>query len=242
MFIIDVCSQFVDEKRVFKDIEYYLPQLAHIIIQLDQLSEKKSLERLAIFICETSIHAALQLSFILVAAIEDYQPEFANGLKNPKANVMLYNRCVRLLQDVERAVIYGSIPERENGTSSPTSERRRLDVANNLSKVTSARFDGIFNGPLMYKRVKRLSMFRTKPWKDRYFVIDRRVLHCYREPHATEPVRSILLQNCSVVVCEPSPKYGNTLFEIVNESSNCKYQLRAKDAEERQKWVDLLIR
>lgn len=241
MFVF-IFSKFVDEKRVFGDIEFYFPQLAHLIIQLDQLSEKQSLERLAIVICETSMHAALQFSFVLTAAMDDYQPESAHGVKNPACNLFLYSRCARLLEDVERAVIYGGSLTNAPSITNGVSDKNREHIADTLSQPQTEKYDGIFNGELYYKRVERKSMFHLKPWKLRYFVIARRVLICYHEAHSVEPLRAIPLINCSVVVCETRPKYGNTCFEVVNESNGMRFQLRAKDEATRQKWVDLLLR
>lgn len=189
-------------------------------------------------ICETSMHAALQFGFILTAAMEDYQPEFSNGVKNPKCNLFLYSRCARILEDIERSVIYGG----NSLQSDSLNDKNRTAVANTLSKARTEKYDGIINGQLLYKRVTHKSMFHTKPWKPRYFVIDRKVLTCYREAHSVEPLRALPLCNCSVVVCETSPKYGDTLFEVLNESNGMRFLLRAKDEHTRKKWVDLLLR
>ena len=68
-------SKFVDEKRVFNEVEFYLPQLAHMLILLDVDWTSQALERFAIVVCQSSIHAALQLCFLLTAQMEDFQPE-----------------------------------------------------------------------------------------------------------------------------------------------------------------------
>lgn len=82
--------------------------MAHLIIHLRVDWPNQSLERLAVAICQTSVHAALQLNFILIAAMEDYQPELSSGIKNPQSNPELFFRCARILQNVERAVVFGS--------------------------------------------------------------------------------------------------------------------------------------
>lgn len=45
-----------------------------------------------------SLHVALQLNWILVAALEDYHAEMPDGSKNKKANTVYFNRCAKLLQ------------------------------------------------------------------------------------------------------------------------------------------------
>ncbi len=189
-------------------------------------------------ICETSVHAALQFGFILTAAMEDYQPENANGVKNPNCNLFLYSRCARLLEDIERSVVYGG----SASENSSQNDSNRMAIANTLSKARTEKYDGIMNGQLFYKRVTHKDMFHLKPWKPRFFKIDRKVLTCYREEHAVDPLRALPLCNCSVVVCETSPKYGDTLFEVLNESNGMRFLLRAKDEHTRKKWVDLLLR
>eukprot|EP01034_Spumella_vulgaris_P028358 gene28358-35197_t len=47
--------------------------------------------------------------------------------------------------------------------------------------------------------------------------------------------------NCTVITSPESAKYGNTCFEVVNESNNMRFLLRAKDEAQRTKWVDLLM-
>ena len=256
-------SQFTEEPRVFKDIEFYLPQLAHLIIHLDVDSKTQSLERFAMVLCQNSVHTALQLSFLFSAALEDYQPETIHGLKNPECNPFYFKRCARLLQDVERAVIYGSqnlsnkeekvlkrrmTAQLESGLDSKQIEAelidaKRIEVANALSRNTQIEnYDGLINEPLMYKRVERKSIFSFKPWKQRHFQVDQRVLLCYREPHSVNPLRTIPLAACHVEVIEKDPKYGETRFDIINYSNNCRFQLMAKDKDQRDKWVTLLRR
>lgn len=45
-----------------------------------------------------SLHVALQLNWILVAALEDYHAEMPDGSPNKKANTVYFNRCAKLLQ------------------------------------------------------------------------------------------------------------------------------------------------
>ena len=71
--IVDFLCKCADEKRVFNDIEFFLPQLAHLIIHVEADWKQQTLERLAVVISQTSMHAALNLSFAFIAAMEDYQ-------------------------------------------------------------------------------------------------------------------------------------------------------------------------
>jgi hypothetical protein len=214
---------------------------------MDLNSSIRGLEMLAMVICQNSIHAAFQLNFQLNAAMEDYQPELANGKHNNGCNPFYFTRCARLVQAVERAVIYGSRQSNHNfDSNSLDGQIKHNDMKLNMIKRTLGRdrsiyYDGTHNGQLFYKRVERKSAFHTKPWKLRYFVVDQRVLLCYREPHAVNPKRTISLQNCRVIFNDTtSDKYGDTLFEIVNDSNNARFLLRAQNAASRENWVKFL--
>lgn len=208
------------------------------------------------------MHIALQLSFLFSAALEDYQPENITGQHNNECNPFYFKRCARLLQDVERAVIYGSqtlsnneekvlkrrmtVDQKTSVDSKKLEEElanaKRSEIANTLSRGLCDNFDGLINEPLMYKRNERKSMFATKPWKQRHFQVDQRVLLCYRDPYSVNPLRTIPLAPCHVEVIENDPKYGDTRFDIVNYSNGSRFQLMAKDRAQREKWVTLLRR
>lgn len=238
-----------------------MPQLAHLIIHLDQNSKAPSLERLAMVLCQNSVHTALQLSFLFSAALEDYQPEKITGQANPECNPYYFKRCARLLQDVERAVIYGSqslstkeeralkrristtetAPKDARQLESELIDAKKLEVANMLSRTTQLEnYDGLLNGSLMYKRTERKSMLAMKPWKQRFFMVDQRVLYCFREPHSVNPLRTVPLAACHVDVIDNDPKYGDRRFDIVNYSNGTKFQLMAENKEQRTKWVNFL--
>ncbi len=101
-------TQFSGSRQVFDGIEFYLPQIAHMIIHLEADWDEAILERFALVIAQQSQHFALQLTWILQGAIEDYQPETVEGKPNPSYNQLFYHRCITLLSNIERCVVYGS--------------------------------------------------------------------------------------------------------------------------------------
>ena len=101
-------EQFSGSRQVFDGIEFYLPQIAHMIIHLEADWDEAILERFALVIAQQSQHFALQLTWILQGAIEDYQPETVEGRPNPGYNQLFYHRCITLLSNIERCVVYGS--------------------------------------------------------------------------------------------------------------------------------------
>ena len=46
------CVQNSNERRVFNGIEFYLPQLAHMIIHLDVHLPSSALEQFALVVCQ----------------------------------------------------------------------------------------------------------------------------------------------------------------------------------------------
>ena len=237
------------------EIEFYLPQIAHLIIHAERNINTQGLEMLAMVISQTSIHSALQLAFMFAAAMEDYQPEIGNGQPNPSRDVFYFNRCARLLQDLERAVICGSpniTATEENALLRRVAQSddvddlrdfKRNEIAHALSQEESTKnFEGEMSGILCYKRTERKSAFHSKPWKQRHFVVDQRVLLCFSEPHSVNPIRAIPLQYCRVEVCPKSLKYGDTCFDVINDATGVLYHLRANDTVTRSKWVDFLNR
>eukprot|EP01035_Chromulina_nebulosa_P010446 gene10446-14035_t len=147
--IIDIICKFAEEKKVFSEIEFYLPQFAHWIVHLHEESSDAGddLSKFALILSQISTHTALQLTFMLIAYLEDYQPENSDGLLNPNRNAVLFSRCAKLLQDVERAVIYGGsdLPAHEHLDSlqpeglvssskdSELKELRKAEIAGSLA-------------------------------------------------------------------------------------------------------------
>jgi len=221
-------SYFLDEKDVFAELEFFLPQLAHLIIHLEEDSYDSPLQKLTILIARTSMHAALQLNFMFIAAMEDYQPETCDGKANGCSNPILFKRCAKLLQDIDRAVIYGNDASISSQPSISPSE---------LIHTGTEKMKGL----LLYKRNIRKSNFHSKPWKSRYFVIEQKVLLCFRDTESSNPLRAILLTGCRLVVCETHPKYGDCCFELISDAINTRYLLRADSSEQRKVWIDAIL-
>ena len=91
-------------RTTFDDVELFLPQLAHMLIHLDVDWPAGTLERFALVVAQQSPHLALQLHWILRAAMEDYSPK-ADGSGGDE---LYYRRCAHLDEDVESVVAHGS--------------------------------------------------------------------------------------------------------------------------------------
>lgn len=73
--LVEILSTLVathaDEKAVFDGIEFYLPQLVHMILHLEMEWKTNFLEQFSLLISQHSLHLALQMYWILVAAMQD---------------------------------------------------------------------------------------------------------------------------------------------------------------------------
>ena len=79
-----------------------------MIIHLEVEWDDSVLERFALVIAQQSMHFALQLNWILQGALEDYRPDnIADGSPNENYSPLFYSRCLTLLKNVERVVVYG---------------------------------------------------------------------------------------------------------------------------------------
>lgn len=266
-FMAQFVAKYAGSRDVFDGVEFYLPQLAHMIIHLEASWDDAILERFALIIAQQSLHFALQFNWILQGAIEDYQPETAEGLPNPAYNPLFYSRCVKLLGNIERCVVYGKPRSHElqrlyeMGKISKQeyelmeqADRRFIAaqiVATGTGKNASSHksSDGqadddddgraAFGGNLMYKRRVRSAAYKPKPWKTRYFEISDRMLYCYNTKGG-KLVRAMPLAGAEVDTKEmgkEGTKYRH-MFTVRNQ--HFAFTVRATSADERDTWVSNL--
>ena len=204
------------------------------------------LERFSLVIAQQSIHFALQLNWILAGAMEDYQPELPDGTPNPTYNPLYYFRCVKLLTNIERCVVYRRprsqelqrLYEKGNITKAEMHNMEQADrrfTAMQISNEEGEEEKEIFNGTLKYKRAVRTGMFKFKRWKTRHFAIEERMLNCYNY-EGGKLVRSIPLEGATVEHVKHT-KYPN-MISVTNRSYTCR--MRASSEEDRNKWITML--
>lgn len=276
-FMARFVAKFAGSRTVFDGIEFYLPQLAHMIIHLEAEWDDAILERFALVIAQQSLHFALQFNWILQGALEDYQPELPSGLPNPSYNPLYYARCIKLLTNLERCVVYGrprsqqlqrlyehgkitkqelhimesadrrfhalqltSGSTRDEGGRSGSS-RPALPMSPSQADLNKPdMMSSTFGGMLGYKRQVRLGTFRSKGWKQRYFVIEEQMLNCYRSQddgiHHRALVRAMPLDGATVMDDETSgkDKYPH-MFTVSNRTYE--FKLRAKNKQEKVVWI-----
>lgn len=230
---------------MFDGIEFYLPQLAHMIIHLEAEWDDAVLERFSLVIAQQSLHFSLQLNWILQGAIDDYRPELPDGKPNPNYKPLFYSRCIKLLTNIERCVVYrrprsqelqrlyeqGKITKAEMQALELADRRFNAMQITALDPPTSTNF----GGKLLYKRAVRTACYKVKPWKARYFVVEERMLNCYNH-EGGELKRSMPLEGAKIELL-PDGKYSN-MFSVSNRSFE--FRMRASSVEDRNNWIKML--
>jgi len=249
--LTEMMGKFSDEKTVFDAMEFYLPQLAHMLIHMEQDLPSSALENFVLIACQQSIHMALLLEWCVTGALEDYAPELENGEKNSNFNERYFSRCAKLSQDIERCVVYGNF---QNPTLEDMYRRgyvnkkefSELEIADRryaAIQLANARNPGRCDmaGTLWCKRGENTReeerTGRKHKWMRRHLEIRDRMLFCYRTDHKKTLKRAVNLDNAAVRIIS-SPEYEN-YFELLAESGGTTvvYHLRTDSKEEMDKWV-----
>jgi len=251
--VLNLVAHMAADRESFDGIEFYLPQVVHMLVHLEVDWETDTIEQFCLFVAQQSIHLAIQVSFILVGLMEDYQTESPDGSFNKSADPRLYQRCAVLLEEIELAVVYGT-PSSSQASKLFRNKRItkeelvELQVADRRFQAAQIadvahKFSGFhMDGKLQYKRWKKRSGLHSDAWIARRFVIGYRVLYCLRLSDNFVK-RSIMLQDCEVVVPDRSPDPSKPFyFELHEKDRDRKFLLAAASAEERDRWVDVLRR
>lgn len=233
----DLLREYLNDKRTFNEIEFYLPQIAHMIIHLGNtnLELARGLERLMLSICQLSMHTALQLTFIFKAALEDYQMELPNGKPNPASNPALFNKCAVLLEHIERVVVFGSSPVLVLDMAKNDKIIGEVVMSNTNEDVSRK---GALIGELLYKRNTRKAFYRSKPWKPRFFKVENQALFCYHDDTLTKLLRCISLLDARLEV--PTAAKHLHYMELHSTVNDTVLRLRANDSSTFNKWAEAI--
>lgn len=216
-----------------------------MIIHLEAEWDDNIIERISLMISQQSLHFALQLNWILQGAIEDYQPELPDGSINPSYNPLFYSRCIKLLTNIERSVVYRKRSSEfqrmyEKGIITKN-EKLKLEQGDRLFDAELIIGDNnageAFGGTLLYKRKIRRKYLSSKGWKSRYFAIEERMLNCYSKKGG--PLnRSMPLEGATVKKLEDPRKRYKNLFVVSNRTFS--FNIRAKSEADMDKWIKML--
>jgi hypothetical protein len=216
--LIKILTLVIDEKESYSQIEFFLPQLSHMTIHAPS-ETFPFFEKLLYSISKFSMYSAFILTYSMIAACEDFQPEDSSGQPNTSSDVLLFHRCTRLLQNIEKSTVDRAIPPN----------------LNEAETIISSKADWI-----LYKRLTRPSSFSRKGWKRRYFVAHAGVLLCYSDDSCSTLKRAMPLIDCIVQIIHNASH--EHCFEVISRTTGVKYQLRAENEASMLSWISILNR
>jgi phosphatidylinositol 4-kinase A len=247
-FMARLVSKCAGSRHVFDGIEFYLPQLAHMIIHLEVEWDDAILERFALVIAQQSLHFALQLNWILQGALQDYQPQLEDGTPNPTYNPLFYTRCLKLLQNVERCVVYGRprtmelqrLYEKGKISKKEMILMEQADRRFNALQITANNEDSTNPATIQLQGWLQIRMPGTKKWVYRYCELRINLLNVYKghaccgtdainSSETLELERAMALENATVY-----ERYGK-IIQIKTAVLN--FALNMPNPEERHLWL-----
>jgi len=247
--LIEALTQVLQErhssKTLMDGVEFYLPQLLHMLVHLEVDWPADVLQEFVLMVCHVSMHFALKMFWILSTYMEDAQPELENQKRNPHANEGVFLRCSSLLYALERAVVYGEnseVQKLERDFQDGKLTKNELDLhllelrrknAHRLVEYEN-KDEAALEGELLYKRTHRSNPVASKGWKTRRFVIKNRILLCYR-------IKDGLLKRAvplyGTEVKELQHRTYDYYFELHDPSNGRIFKLAAPNQKTRAAWI-----
>ena len=226
----------VKDPAALDAVEFYLPQFAHMIIQLGaDIPDIAELEKFVLAACQMSIHVALQFFWIVYASLQEHRPKKGG-------NRGIYARCSRLLLHLEQCVAYGVTVSTEQSADQAQlmEECAKMAAESMTSPGTGTSNEAIYSGQL-WKKGGGTSKLGRRNWHRRWFDVRQRVLYYYAseaEMRQRKPKGSIYLSSAELTYGKES-KYEN-FFEVHCRQSDLRFYLRADGPNDFKAWVTLL--
>uniref|UniRef100_A0A7S3LJR1 PI3K/PI4K catalytic domain-containing protein n=1 Tax=Aplanochytrium stocchinoi TaxID=215587 RepID=A0A7S3LJR1_9STRA len=246
----DLLTSEGSSKSVFDGIEFYLPQLVHMMIHLDDTWEFPVLEQFVYMVAQHSMHFALQLHWYVIGYMQEHKPEAEVGKKNKKSDDTLFKKAARIINNLEIVITYGN-------PDSVALEQRYHDKEINrdefIEQKKQVRFD--FAGVLADKDSKTI-MSQAMEHRIRYtdrkeivqpkfkdYIVEIKDQMLYltdpRSKNEEKLVRGFSLKNAEITF-DPNHKIKN-YFEIKPDLDEpLVYCFRTPNETRRIKWMRLL--
>ncbi|KAH7482323.1 Phosphatidylinositol 4-kinase [Phytophthora ramorum] len=229
-------------------VEFYLPQLAHMVVHLEQELPMEDMEQFVLLLSQSSVHFALQFFWMIYAALDENRPKRAGN--NPRT----FARCARLLLALEQCFVYGSPAARQASellTRQSISrdemeqilmaDRRFFAVQQSSADASSAgnAVEGVapISGGWLLKKGGGTRTMGRRNWTLRWCRLEKRILLVFSKPTDLQPRAAISLHGAKVHVVENKRPF---YFEITHDFSETKAKFAAKTADELSTWVAYL--
>lgn len=242
----DLLTSEGSSKSVFDGIEFFLPQLTHMMMHLDPDWPHPILEQFVYMVAQQSLHFALQLHWLLLAQLQQYAPELDNGNSNPAADHELLKNCARILKRLEIVITYGNkdadLLEQDYFNQKITKEE--YDEA---KKETRFAFGGILASQ-NEEPILNQTMFTKRTTKDKKELVPskwKELLVTFKDNmlYITDPAekkyklrRAIYLTGSEVEEVTDHKKHEN-YFKIMPRNSKFEYHFRPANRTRKIKWL-----
>ncbi|KAG7379398.1 Phosphatidylinositol 4-kinase beta [Phytophthora boehmeriae] len=243
-----LCSMPITQPML-DQVEFYLPQLAHMVVHLEQEMPMEDIEQFVLLLSQSSVHFALQFFWIIYAALDENRPKRAGNCPHTFA------RCARLLLALEQCFVYGSPAARQASEllkqqSISADEMDQIIMADrrffaiqqstmDAPIVGSGADEGIapLSGGWLLKKGGGTRAIGRRNWTQRWCRLERRILLVYSKPTDLRPRSAIPMHGAKVHVVENKRPF---YFEIAHDFSETKAKFAAKSADELATWVTYL--
>lgn len=252
-FTTELCARLpylTISKPTLDQVEFYLPQLAHMVVHLEKELPMEAMEQFVLLLSQSSVHFALQFFWIIFAALDENRPKRSG---NPRT----FARCAQLLLALEQCFVYGSPAAKEaselltrNSISKAEMDQivmadRRFFAAQSSLEICYEPSMAAINamsmgerGGWLFKKGGGTSKMGRRNWKLRWCRIENRILLVFTKPGDTHPRTAFPLVRAEIRVLEN--KKHPFYFELVHELSETKMQFAAQSQEELVEWISTL--
>ncbi|KAG7376840.1 Phosphatidylinositol 4-kinase beta [Phytophthora pseudosyringae] len=237
-----LCSMPITQPML-DQVEFYLPQLAHMVVHLERELPMENMEQFVLLLSQSSVHFALQLFWMIYAALDENRPK--RGGNNPRT----FARCARLLLALEQCFVYGSPAARQASellTRQSISrdemeqillaDRRFFAVQQSSTDAASGVEGGLapISGGWLLKKGGGTRTMGRRNWTLRWCRLEKRILLVFSKPTDSQPRAAIPLHGAKVHVVENKRPF---YFEIAHDFSETKAKFAATTADELSTWV-----
>lgn len=236
-------------KTTLDQVEFYLPQLAHMVVHLEKELPMEAMEQFVLLLSQSSVHFALQFFWIIYAALDENRPK-RNG--NPRT----FARCAQLLLALEQCFVYGSPAAKvaselltRNSISKAEMDQilsadRRFFAAQSsfesCSELMAMEKGGSNNQDAgwLFKKGGGTRKMGRRNWTLRWCRIENRILLVFTKPSDSHPRTAFPLDRAQIRIAEN--KKHPFYFELLHEFSDTKMQFAAQSQEELVAWLSML--
>ncbi|KAG6948502.1 hypothetical protein JG687_00015434 [Phytophthora cactorum] len=203
-------------------VEFYLPQLAHMVVHLERELPMEDMEQFVLLLSQSSVHFALQFFWMIYAALDENPLEqcFVYGSPAARQASELLTRQSISRDEMEQILMAD----------------RRFFAAQQSSTDSASAVEDVapISGGWLLKKGGGTRTMGRRNWTMRWCRIEKRILLVFTKPTDSQPRAAIPLHGAKVHIVENKRPF---YFEIAHDFSETKAKFAAKTADELSTWV-----